>query len=135
MLRLSRAVHALAALAMAMQRLSNRVLRQVVRVNGAVGPKGLALTNLAHANGVIHHFMYHHPPEEVRAALMLARLEALPQHEGVDLAHANEHLEFPNPPAVGLLCVLKAYWPVALGVVHVDGIKVPPVDGMDCPLL
>jgi hypothetical protein len=41
----------------------------------------MALTNLAHANGVIHHFMYHHSPEEVGAALMLARLEALPQQE------------------------------------------------------
>jgi hypothetical protein len=93
----------------------------------------MALTNLAHANGVIHHFMYRHSPEEVGAALMLARLEALPQQEGVDLAHTDEHVEFPNPPAVGLPCVLKACWPLALGVVHIDGIEVPPVDGVDCP--
>jgi hypothetical protein len=50
----------------------------------------MPLTNFAHANGVIHHFMYHHSPEEVGAALMLAKLEALPQQEGVDLAHTDE---------------------------------------------
>jgi hypothetical protein len=50
----------------------------------------MALTNLAHANGVIHHFKYQHSPEEVVAALMLARLEALPQQEGVDLALTDE---------------------------------------------
>jgi hypothetical protein len=41
----------------------------------------MALTNLEHANGVIPHFMYQHSPEEVGAALMLARLEVLPQQE------------------------------------------------------
>jgi hypothetical protein len=60
------------------------------------------------------YFMYEHPPEEVRAALMLAMLEALPQQGGVDLAHTDEHMEFPNPPAVSLQCVLKACWPLTL---------------------
>jgi hypothetical protein len=89
-LRLLAAIPAPAALAAAPQSLSNRVQQQVVGVNGAVGPKGMALTNIAHANGVIHHFMYQHSPEEVGAALMLARLEALPQQEGVDVCHTDE---------------------------------------------
>jgi hypothetical protein len=91
----------------------------------------MVLTNFAHANEVIHHFMYQHSPEEAGAALMLARLEALPQQESVDLAHTDEHLEFPNPPAAGLPCFLKACCPVALGVAHIDGVEVPLVDGVD----
>jgi hypothetical protein len=64
-LRLFLAIPAHAALAAAPQSLSNRVQQQVVGVNGAVGPKVMALTNLVHANGVKHHFMYQHSPEEV----------------------------------------------------------------------
>jgi hypothetical protein len=44
----------------------------------------MPLTNLAHANGVILHFMYQHSPREVVAALMLVRLE------GVDLAYTDD---------------------------------------------
>jgi hypothetical protein len=93
-LRLFGAIPAPAALAAAPQSLSNGVQQQVVGVDGAVGPKGTALTNLAHANGVIHHFMYSAFSGEVGVALMLARLEALPQQEGVDLAHTDELWSF-----------------------------------------
>jgi hypothetical protein len=89
-LRLFGAIPAPAALAAAPQSLSNQVQQQAAGVNGAVGPKGMALTNLAHANGVIHHFMYQHSLKEVGVALMLARLEALPQQEGFDLAHNDD---------------------------------------------
>jgi hypothetical protein len=88
-LRLFREIPAPAALAAAPQSLFNRVEQQVLGVNGVVGPKGTALANLAHGNGVIHHLMYQHSPEEVGAALMLAVLEALPQQEGVDLVVSN----------------------------------------------